>query len=171
MFERKLSEQEILRNLEKRKSEIKKIDKLPKLDEFYLSFLVKYEGVEIIPDIIIFGYEKVLTENRYIKTNYPHISQFLWIIGETGQGDGWFINVENGRILFYDHNQGEYINIEQFICFNISFLEFLQMAFLYQELENSMDEKTINKGNIDDFKNAINSIQPNLYELYPFKYF
>lgn len=171
MFERKFSKQKVLKNLEKRKSEIKNLDNLPRLDEFYLSFLAKYEAVEVVPDIIIFGYEKVLAENRYIKTNYSNISQYLWIIGETGQGDGWFINVENNRIFFYDHNEGEYLNIEQFICLNISFLEFLQMAFLYQELENSIDEKTISKDNIDDFKNTINSIQPNLYELYPFKYF
>jgi hypothetical protein len=170
MFERKLSEQEILIFLRKRKSEIKNLDKLPRLDKLYLSFLSKCERVEIIPDIMIWEYEKALTENRYLNANYPKIGQTLWIIGETGQGDEWFINMENNYISFYDHNQGEYSNMEQFICFDISFLEFLQMAFLYQELENSMNEKVMSKGELDNFCNMINSIRPNLYELYPFKY-
>jgi len=170
MFERK-SEQEILRVLEKRKSEIKRLDKLPRLDKLYLSFLSKCERVEIIPDVMIWDYEKALIENRYLNVNYPKISQTLWIIGETGQGDEWFINMENNYILFYDHNQGEYSNMEQFICFNISFLEFLQMAFLYQELENSMNENVMSMEELDNFRNMINSIHPHLYELYPFKYF
>jgi len=171
MFERILSEHELLTVLEKRKSEIKNLDKLPKLDKFYLSFLANYEGVEIIPDIKIYGYEKALVQNRYLKMNYPNIGQTLWIIGETGQGDEWFINIENGNIMFYDHNQGEYSNIEQFISFNISFLEFLQMGLLYQELENSMDAMTIIKDDMNNFKKTMNSIHLNLYELYPFKYF
>ncbi len=171
MFEKKLSKQEIFEILEKRKKEIRKLDKLPKLDNFYLSFLLKYEDVEITPDIEIFGYEKVLIENKYLKDNYPNISQMLWMIGESGQGDGWFIDVKSGCILFYDHDQGEYFDIEQFTCLNISFLEFLQMAFLYQELENLMDEKEMDVNEINSFENTINSISPNLYELYPFKYF
>ena len=35
----------------KRKVEIKKLDKLPKLDNNYLLFITNYQDVEIIPDI------------------------------------------------------------------------------------------------------------------------
>lgn len=169
---KKLSEQEVLERLNKRKVEIKKIDKLPSLDKFYLSFISKYESIEITSDIEIFGYEEVLKENRYLKTNFPNINQIVWIIGRTGQGDEWFINKENSCILFYNHNQGEYSNIKQFVDFNVSFFEFLQMAFLYQKLENLLDQQDkIDKTDINLFIELINSIHPNLYELYPFKYF
>lgn len=176
MFKKIILEQEILGHLDKRKLEIKNLDKLPKLDEFYLSFLSKYMGIEITPDIDILGYEDALKENRYLDTNYPDISKILWAIGRTGQGDEWFMNRNTGHILFYDHNQGEYSNIERFINFDISFLEFLQMAFLFQDLENLLDRlelegQEINESEINDFKNAINSIHFNLYELYPFNYF
>lgn len=167
----KENENEILERLTKRKSEIKNLKKLPILDEFYLSFLSKYESIEITPDIDIFGYEMALKENRNLETNFPNIFNKLWMIGRTGQGDEWFISRENGRLLFYDHNQGEYSNIEQFVSLNISFLEFLQMAFLYQELENLLDEQEeITKKEKVHFTDIINSIQSNLYELYPFKY-
>lgn len=169
---KKLSEQEVFERLNKRKTEIKKLDKLPSLDKFYLSFISKYESVEITPDIEIFGYEEALKENRYLETNFPNINQIVWIIGRTGQGDEWFISKENSSILFYDHNKGEYSDIKQFENFNISFFEFLQMAFLYQELENLLDEQEeIDKNHINSFIEIINSIHPNLYETYPFKYF
>jgi hypothetical protein len=171
MFE-KLSEQEVLERLNQRKAEIKNLDKLPSLDKFYLSFISKYESIGITPDIEIFGYEEALKENRYLETNFSNINQIVWMIGRTGQGDEWFINKENSSVLFYDHNQGEYSNIKQFVSFNISFLEFLQMAFLYQELENLLDEQEeIDKNQINTFIEVINSIHPNLYEFYPFKYF
>ena len=40
-----------------RKVEIKRFDKLPKLDNTYLLFLTKYQEIEVIPDIFLFGYE------------------------------------------------------------------------------------------------------------------
>ena len=46
----------------KRKVEIKKLDKLPKLDNNYLLFITKYQEVEIIPDISLFNYEEALNE-------------------------------------------------------------------------------------------------------------
>jgi len=61
------------------------------LNSFYLSFLAKYEGVEITADIAVFSYEEALKENNYLETNYPDISLVLWIFGRTGQGDEWFI--------------------------------------------------------------------------------
>ena len=104
--------------------------------------------------------------------NYDNISKKVWIIGTSGQGDEWFINRENNLILFYDHNQGEYSNISQFKCLNISFCSFLQMAFLYQDLEKLLNKQnSIDKPLIDDFINEVNSIHPYLYTTYPYKYF
>jgi hypothetical protein len=173
MFFKKLSKYEVLEKMEQRKIELRKIDKLPSLlDKFYLSFVSKYEGIEITPDIEVFGYEKALCENRYLAANYGNISKKVWIIGTSGQGDEWFINRENNLILFYDHNQGEYSNISQFKCLNISFCSFLQMAFLYQDLEMLLDKQnSIDKPLIDDFINEVNSIHPYLYTTYPYKYF
>ena len=101
MVFRKLSENEILERIEQRKMEIRNLEKLPPLDKFYLSFISKYEGIEITPDIEIFEYEKALNENRYLATNYEIISKKVWIIGASGQGDRWFINKENNFVVSF----------------------------------------------------------------------
>lgn len=172
MSARKLSEQEIFERLDKRKSPIKRLDKLPPLDKPYQSFLSTYEGMEITPDLIIFGYEEALGENRYLESDYPDISKKLWIIGSTGQGDNWLIDREDGRVLFYDHNQGEYSGMEQFVRLHISFMEFLQMAFLYRDLEEALDEKeSLDQAEMENFRKAVNEIHAALFKTYPFNYF
>jgi len=173
MFETKLSEQEILERLHKRSSEIKKLDKLPALDKFYITFLSQYEGTEITPDIELYGYETALNENRGIESDFPEIGKALWLFGATGQGDEWFLDKATGKVLFYDHNEGDYESIDQFANLNISFLEFLQMAFLYQELEDQLDmnDDELAENDKGDFRKAVNAIHPELYGVYPFNYF
>lgn len=57
MFKLKLLPEDFFNICIKRKVEIKKLDKLPKLDNNYLLFIAKYQEVEIIPDISLFNYE------------------------------------------------------------------------------------------------------------------
>lgn len=153
-------------------NEIKKSISLWQLNDNYLSFLGKFKEIEITPDIIIFGYETALKENQYLHENYPEISEKVWIIGRTGQGDEWFIGKEKNNILFYDHNQREYLNINQFIDMRIIFEDFLKMAFSYQQLEEELDmHEELNEVEQDKFKKLVNSINDDLYERYPFKYF
>ena len=52
MFKLKLLPEDFFNLCIKRKVEIKKLDKLPKLDHNYLLFIAKYQEVEIIPDTI-----------------------------------------------------------------------------------------------------------------------
>lgn len=153
-------------------NEIKKSISLWQLNDNYLSFLGKFKEIEITPDIIIFGYETALKENQYLHENYPEISEKVWIIGRTGQGDEWFVNKTKNNILFYDHNQGEYLNINQFLDMKINFENFLKMAFSYQQLEEEVDmHEELNEVEQDQFKKLVNSINDGLYERYPFKYF
>lgn len=153
-------------------NEIKKSISLWQLNDNYLSFLGKFKEIEITPDIIIFGYETALKENQYLHENYPEISEKVWIIGRTGQGDEWFVNKTKNNILFYDHNQGEYLNINQFLDMKINFENFLKMAFSYQQLEEELDmHEELNEVEQDQFKKLVNSINDVLYERYPFKYF
>ncbi|MEJ2880559.1 hypothetical protein [Pedobacter sp. GR22-6] len=172
MFE-KLPPTEILNQIPKRNAPLKNLRKLPELDPAYLNFLAMHEGLEITPDLKLSSYEAALTENRVLALQSPKIAGTLWLIGRTGQGDEWFIDKNNGHILFFDHEQGEYANLSQFKDLGISFMEFLQMGFLYQELEILMDENDdqLNKAYIEAFQAAINSIHPELADLYPFSYF
>jgi hypothetical protein len=74
--------------------------------------------------------------------------------------------------LFYDHNQGEYLNINQFVDMIITFEDFLKMEFSYQQFEEELDiNEELNKVEQDQFKKLVNSIKEGLYERYPFEYF
>jgi len=167
------TEEEILDRLERKERSITHLDKLSYLNAFYLRFLANYKGLEITPDIVIFGYEEALEENRYLADIFPDISAVLWKIGRTGQGDEWFMHKEDGNMLFYNHDEGEYSSAINFQNLKISFFNFLQMAFLYQDLENLLNENDdeIEESDKVDFKERINAIQPGLYQLYPFQYF
>ena len=171
MFETIKSEIDLLDRLAKRTSTIKNRTKLPDLDAKYLAYLTKYTSFEITPDIILHGYEEALQENRTIESDFPDIGSKLWLIGNSGQGDSWFLDRTSGMLLFFDHQQGEYHELEQFTSLNINFVQFLSMAFLYAELEELLDSKDLSENEIKAFKSAVNGIHPNLYQYYPFDYF
>ena len=62
--------------------------------------------------------------------------------------------------------------MNQFTCLNIPFYSFLQMAFLYQDLEKLLDNQEYeDKTLIAKFSEEINSIHADLYKIYPYNYF
>ena len=159
MFKLKLFPEDFFNICIKRKVEIKKLDKLPKLDNNYLLFITNYQDVEIIP------------ENRYLECNYPEISRCFWSIGQAGQGDGWFLNKIDNTIFHYNHDTGEYTR-SGFTNLGIDFSQFIQLALLYRELEYLLDEgETLTDNRKTEFINSVNSISNNLFNVYPFKYF
>ena len=171
MFKLKLLPEDFFNICIKRNVEIKKLDKLPKLDNNYLLFITKYQGVEIIPDISIFNYEEALNENRYLESHYPEISRCYWSIGQAGQGDGWFLNKIDNTIFHYNHDTGEYTK-SGFTNLGIGFSQFIQLAFLYRDLEHLLDEgETLTDIIKTEFINSVNSISNKLFNVYPFKYF
>ena len=172
MFEKRNSVL-IFEEFQGRENKIKDLIKVPVSDPLYLKFLSEYKGLEITPDIEIFSYENALNENKYIEKNYPELYDKIWIIGRSGQGDEWFINIEKSTILFYDHNNGEYNSIDEFLDFYINFLVFLQAAFLYRELEEQLDDHEDNLPiEIQElFVSSLEKISNDFYLKYPYKYF
>ena len=134
MFNLKL-EKEVFSNFENRKNIITNLEKLPKSSELYLSFLTKFKGIEIIPDIVIYGYEDSLNENRYLEKNYSECSSIFWIIGYSGQGDSWFISKSDDSIFFYDHNLGEY-QIDYFMNLGINFFRISKISLFISRFGN-----------------------------------
>ena len=63
-------------------------------------------------------------------------------------------------------------NKSGFTNLGIDFSQFIQLAFLYQDLEHLLDEGETLTDNIKtEFINSVNSISNNLFNVYPFKYF
>lgn len=162
---------ELFDSFAKRNNEVKSLTKVPISDETYLLFISKYKSSEIVPDIVLLDFESSLRDNKYMSDNYSEISKSFWKIGDSGQGDEWFISVQTERIFFYDHNQGEYEKVSQFDNFKITFYEFLQMAFLIREIEFLLLKRNPTDKDIQEFISQMNSISTDLYYKYPYKYF
>ncbi|RQO68073.1 SMI1/KNR4 family protein [Pedobacter sp. KBW06] len=162
--------EELLHFLKIRKSKIENTDEVPISDLHYLCYISTYEGLEITPDIELFGYEKALKENRYIEENYSDLYSSLWMIGSSGQGDGWFLDRTSGCVLFYDHDQGEYDAKSDFLSLQINFPEFIQAAFLFQEFESLLDEGYPEAATAQLLKVGLDAINPVIFDLYPYKY-
>ncbi|MBB5643747.1 SMI1/KNR4 family protein [Pedobacter cryoconitis] len=140
-------------------------------DSYYERYILGYEGIEITPDIKLFSYEEALVENRYIAENYPDLHLNVWMIGESGQGDGWFLNRESGLVLFFDHDRGEYETMADLLDFKLNFSEFIQCAFLLQELESLLDEGKNSEELEGPVKRGMDSINPLIFALYPYELF
>ncbi len=95
------------------------------------------------------------------------------MFARSGQGDEWFFDTHKFNVLYYDHNQGEYQSIKQFLDFDIDFITFLQIGFLYRDLEERLDETDDNLSELDksDFKKAIDNCNANFFLNYPYTYF
>lgn len=74
-------------------------------------------------------------------------------------------------IYFFDHDQGEYGGLDNFLNLEIKFTDFLRMGFLLADLEDKLEENE----SIDEWEQEVmalmNSIHPRLFETYPYKYF
>ena len=100
MFDKVFEIDEIKEIFIQRKSALKNFNKITINDDFYLNFLSEFQTTEFTPDIIIFGYEEAIKENKYVGEINPFISENFWMIGRTGQGDEWFIDKVKGGISF-----------------------------------------------------------------------
>lgn len=163
-------------NLEQLLSEYQRNEKIKKpkdciyFDKEYCQFLCFYKDVEIIPDIILFGYEKAIIRNQYIEKEYQNISNYLWIFADSGSGDEWFIHKQSNNVFFYDHNIGEYSNLNDFLDMNVNFLEFVNLAFLIRNYYNDIDNDVLK----EDKKYFIEHIYPvnkYFFDVYPYELF
>lgn len=145
------------------------MDKLPKIDSHYINWLSQNQTTEITADIIIFGYQKALSENRYLAKEYPFLTDKFWQIGTSGQGDDWFIDLITNHILFYDHNQGEFESIINFLDMGVNFETFIKIAFILKGLENLLDtNNTVLK---NKFKMQIENIDKDFLAKFPYQYY
>ncbi len=159
-----------LEKLTARQNPIKKTVKILIDDPTYLSIITKFKTSEITTDFILLDYEKCLNRNDYLKKHYNKILSQFWMIAETGQGDEWFISIDNKLVYFYDHNLGEYTE-ENFTTLDVVFVDFLKLNFLIKELEDLI-EKDFDKDTLKEkFIKSVNEIEGGLYEKYPYKYF
>ena len=139
-----------------------------RLDEPYRAFLHHYQGVEIIPDIELFDYERALRENAYVERHFALVAQHFWMMGRSGQGDEWFLDDTCREVWFYDYDQGEY-TLDGFVSMGVGIVDFVQAAFLFRALEDCLDNG--DELSARQMYQQLQARYPELCTRYPYHYF
>ena len=95
---------ELFSSLEQLDPAIKNKAKIPDIDATYTEFIHRYEGVSLTPDIVLYGYQKVLEWNR--RARGDGLPEDLWLIGQSGQGDEWFLSARTKTVFFSTTTRG-----------------------------------------------------------------
>lgn len=85
-----INSNELFNFLEKLDPVIKDKGRIPQIDKKYTEFIHQFKEVSITPDIVLYGYQKAIEWNKRASDN--NLPQNLWLIGQSGQGDEWFLN-------------------------------------------------------------------------------
>lgn len=99
------------------------------------------------------------------------VPEDLWLIGQSGRGDEWFLSARRKTVFFFGHDQGEYGGSESFLDLKVDFTGFLRMAFLLSELEQKLDEGQEIDEHEQEVSDLLNSIHPQLRERFLFNHF
>lgn len=125
--------------------------------ELYKKLVTLIKTTEIASEAILYNTVEAVNENKeFVLKDY-------WCFAGNGQGDRWFLD-GNGNVFFYDHDYDEKLE-----SINISFEQWLQMAFVIRQLDLYFDEHDdISEPARQNFYDALKTIHPELRENYPF---
>lgn len=124
--------------------------------ERYKKLVTSIKTIELASEAILYNSVEAVNENK--ESEMPD----YWSFVGNGQGDRWFLG-QHDEVLFYDHDD------EKLHPLPISFEQWLQMAFVIQQLDQYFDEyDEIPEAIQQSFYDTLNSIHPTLGENYPF---
>lgn len=140
----------------KRKQDFPEVIEFP-FSEQYKHIVTQITTTEISSETVLYHSVEAINENKgFDLFDY-------WCFGGNGQGDRWFLNKKD-RVFFYDHDYDERLE-----PMYISFEQWLKMAFVIKQLDQSFDEFGLIPESVKQkFYETLNSIHPTLSENYPF---
>lgn len=136
-------------------------------DESYCHFICHYNQIGIIPDVVLSDYQTALNDNRYLKEQYPNISDKFWLFARSSCGDEWFLNKLNHQVFYYDHEQGDY-ELGKFVNMMVDFNEFIELILTIQTFETQMENGEIVEPNYY-FAKHIYSKNKKFFDNYPYQ--
>ncbi|VEH20183.1 SMI1 / KNR4 family [Chryseobacterium nakagawai] len=155
-----------IRSIEEIETEILKekgnVQNFPKTIDFpfpkcYKNMVTVIKTTEIASEAIVYSAIEAVNENK------EFVLPDSWCFAGNGQGDRWFLD-RSGAVFFYNHDDDEKLE-----PMNISFEEWLQMAFIVQQLDFYLDEyDEVSEPVRQNFYDTLNAIHPQLGENYPF---
>ncbi len=160
---------EIFKNFPNRTNKLNRLQNIPLKDVWYQQYLIEYKSFDLTPDFRLYGYEESIKWNNYLKKYFPDCSKRFWQIADTGQGDQWFLALEDEKVYFYDHDYGMEYDEAGFKKMNINFRQFVHFGCLLRELEYYIFDKEIVKETLrEPFVKAVNKIEDGLFGNYPY---
>ncbi len=124
----------------------------------YRDLVTSIPTLTISSEAILYGSVESVIENK--DREHPT----YWIFAGNGQGDRWLMDAE-GQVFFGDHDETP-MSLHPLA---LDFQQWLQMAFLTQQLDEwyngDYDMKQTNRA----FVRSLNQIHPKLEENYPFE--
>lgn len=124
--------------------------------EHYQNLVIQIKTTELSSDCILYNSVEAINEtNEFDADTY-------WCFGGDGQGNRWLFD-KVGFVFYYDHDYDE-----GFDSIEITFEQWLQMANLCQQIDESIDNDSFNKDDEKVFNETLNQIHPNLTENFPY---
>ncbi|SKB60244.1 hypothetical protein SAMN05660841_01417 [Sphingobacterium nematocida] len=123
----------------------------------YRKIVTQIKTIELSGDSILYNSVEAINESKQF-SNVDY-----WCFAGTGSGDRWLFDKE-GMVFHYDHDYDE-----DFYAMEITFAQWLQMAFLLRQLDVYIDvNEKLPKTVIKAFTDSLNKIHPQLSENYPY---
>ncbi len=125
--------------------------------DWYRSIVTSIKTMVIAGDSILYNAPEAVNESKEFNTTT------LWCFAGSGTGDRWLFD-EDEMVFYYDHDFDE-----GFIPLYITLKQWLQMSFLFRQLEDYIDSGQKTTATlITSFKNTLKKIHPDLEENYPY---
>jgi|GEM_PF-244460 len=124
----------------------------------YKDIVTSIPTVSLSSEAILYGSVEAIAENKDSK--HPT----YWIFAGNGQGDRWLLD-EQDQVYFVDHEECPV----RFHPLWITFQQWLQLAFLTQQLDDWYEGEYEVNHIRPAFNHALNQIHPELAALYPFE--
>lgn len=124
----------------------------------YQDLVTTIPTVTLSSEAILYGSVEATQENK--DSEHPA----YWIFAANGQGDRWLLD-EQDQVFFDDHEERPM----QLHPLRITFQQWLQLAFLTQQLDDWYEGEYDIKHIHPAFNHALNQIHPDLAERYPFE--
>lgn len=124
--------------------------------ERYKQIVTSIKTLEIASEAVLYSSVEAVNENKTFG-----LSEY-WCFAGNGQGDRWFLD-QKEQAYFYDHDDEKMQPLE------INFEQWLQMAFVIQQLDRYFEEfDEVPERVQQKFYDALNAIHPTLGKNYPF---
>lgn len=122
-------------------------------------------GTEIASGFRVLKERELARFNNEARFDFEGESQMLrefYIFADTVAGDLWLASLKDGKVAFYDHDDGD-LCASNLVKFDLDIADWLEVAQMFKKFE-TIDEP--NAEQIAEFKQAVSAVCPQILEIW-----